>query len=153
MDLAVISLIESGAMESKDFIRTENYNLRLKPAGARKVVNEFSSMLNEKVNYQGKESTWSYVIFLKVRELAHYLTTKKEKLDFVKPEYEIERVDSYEIRQKILNISYVDWKKLGFSKGTLHYMKQIAKSDKPFTLEAHVLERVNKWEALVSSQK
>ena len=59
----------------------------------------------------------------------------------------------YDIRQKILNISYVDWKKLGFSKGTLHYMKQNAKSDKPFTLNSQVLERVNKWEALVSSQK
>ncbi|MPN26885.1 hypothetical protein SDC9_174311 [bioreactor metagenome] len=101
-------------------------------------------MLNKKVNYQGKESTWGYVIFLKVRELAHYLTSKKEKLDFVKPEYEIERIDSYNIRQKILNISYVDWKKLGLSKGTLHYMKQNAMSDKPFTLNAHVLERVNK---------
>jgi CRISPR-associated protein Cas1 len=33
VDLTVISLIESGAMESKDFIRTENYNLRLKPTG------------------------------------------------------------------------------------------------------------------------
>lgn len=153
VDLAVISLVESGAMESKDFIRTENYNLRLKPTGARKIVNEFSNMLNEKVSYQGKESTWSYVIFLKVRELAHYLTSKKEKLDFVKPEYEIERIDSYEIRQKILSISYVHWKKLGYSKGTLHYMKQNAKSDKPFTLNSHVLERVNKWKALVSGQK
>jgi len=47
----------------------------------------------------------------------------------------------------------VDWKKLGFSKGSLHYMKQNAKSDKPFTLNAHVLERVNNWEALASSQK
>jgi CRISPR-associated protein Cas1 len=28
VDLAVISLVESGVMESKDFIRTENYNLR-----------------------------------------------------------------------------------------------------------------------------
>ncbi len=70
----------------------------------------------------------------------------KKDLNFIKPEYEIERVDSYEIRHKILNISYADWKKLGFSKGALHYMKQNAKSDKPFTLNAHVLERVNKWE-------
>ena len=85
---------------------------------------------------------------MKVRELTHYPTNKKEKLDFVKPEYEIERIDSYDIRQKILSISYVDWKKLGFSKGTLHYMKQNAKSDKPFTLNACFLERVNKWEAL-----
>ncbi|KKG32695.1 CRISPR-associated endonuclease Cas1 [Methanosarcina mazei] len=99
VDLAVISLIESGAMETKDFIRTENYNLRLKPTGARKTVNEFSNMLNKKVNYQGKESTWGYVIFLKVRELAHFLTSKKEKLDFVKPEYEIERIDSYDIAE------------------------------------------------------
>ena len=55
VDLAVISLVERGAMESKDFIRTENYNLRLKPTGARKIVNEFSNMLKKKVNYQGKE--------------------------------------------------------------------------------------------------
>ncbi|AKB17993.1 hypothetical protein [Methanosarcina sp. WWM596] len=125
----------------------------LKPAGARKIVNEFSNMLNKKVNYQGKESTWGYFIFLKVIKLAHYLTSKKEKLDFIKPEYEIERIDPYDIRQKILNISYVDWKQLGFSKGTLHYMKQNAKSDKPFSLNAHVLERVSKWESLVSGQK
>lgn len=59
---------------------------------------------------------------------------QKGKLDFVKPEYEIERIDSYDRRQKILNIFYVDWKKLGFSKETVHYMKQNAKSDKPFTL-------------------
>jgi len=98
VDLAVISLVESGAMESKDFIRTENYNLRLKPTGARKIVNEFSNMLNKKVSYQGKESTWGYVVFLEARELAHYLTSKKEKMDFVKPEYEIERIDSQEIR-------------------------------------------------------
>ena len=112
----------------------------MKPTGTRKIVNEFSSMLNKKVSYQGRESTWEDVIFLKVRELAHYLTSKKEKLYFVEPEYEIERIDSYDIRQKILNISYVGWKKLGFSKGTLHYMKQNALLDKPFTLNAHVRE-------------
>lgn len=51
-------------------------------------------------------------------------------MDFVKFEYEIEIPDSYNIRQRILKVSYVDWKKLGFSKGTLNYMKQSAKSDK-----------------------
>jgi CRISPR-associated protein Cas1 len=38
---------------------------------------------------------------------------------------------------------YVEWKKMGFSKGTLHYMKQNAKGDKPFTLNAHVREKLN----------
>ena len=68
-------------------------------------------------------------------------------------EFGVQRVDSHEIKQKILSISYVDWKKLGFSKGTLHYMRQNAKSDKPSSLNAQVLERVSKWEALVSGEQ
>ncbi len=45
-------------------------------------------------------------------------------------------------RKKIIEMPYTDWKKLGYSKGTLHYMKQNAKGDKPFTLNAHVRERL-----------
>jgi CRISPR-associated protein Cas1 len=57
-----------------------------------------------------------------------------------------ERQDSEEIKKKILSISYTDWKNMGFSKGTLHYMKQNAKADKPFTLNAQVRERLEMWE-------
>jgi len=35
----------------------------------------------------------------------------------------------------ILNISYVNWKKTGYSKRTLYHMKQNVNSDKLFTLE------------------
>lgn len=59
---------------------------------------------------------------------------------WTRPEYEIEKIDSYDIRQKILNIFYVGWKVLRFSKRTLYYMKQNTKSDKPFTLKSHFLE-------------
>lgn len=153
VDLVVINLVENGTMDKKDFIVTENYNLRLRGFGGKKVANEFSNILNKPSNYGGKQTTWGSILLIKARELAHNLTGKSKELDFVSPEFGVNRVDSHEIRQKILSISYVDWKKLGFSKGTLHYMKQNAKSDKPFTLNAHVLERVNKWEALVSGQK
>jgi CRISPR-associated protein Cas1 len=40
------------------------------------------------------------------------------------------------------NPPYTEWKNMGFSKGTLHYMKQNAKGDKPFTLNAHARERL-----------
>jgi CRISPR-associated protein Cas1 len=43
--------------------------------------------------------------------------------------------------------------KTGFSKGTLHYMKQNTKSDKLFMLNSHVLERVKAWENLVSGAR
>ncbi len=142
VDLAVINLIETEKIDTKDFIRTESYSLRLKPTGAKKVTEEFQSWMNKKVPYQKNAVTWNYAFLLKTRELVQYLVEKRKAIDFSKPEFTIDRQDSDDIRQKILSISYTDWKNLGFSKGTLHYMKQNAKADKPFTLNAHVRERL-----------
>jgi CRISPR-associated protein Cas1 len=58
----------------------------------------------------------------------------------------MEFTDSEDVRQKILGISYSEWKQMGFSKGTLHYMKKNAEADKPFSLNVHVRERVEMWE-------
>jgi len=38
---------------------------------------------------------------------------------------------------------------MGFSKGILHYMKHNSRSDKPFTLNAHVKKRLENWIELV----
>ncbi len=92
---------------------------------------------------------WSCVMLLKGRELAHYLTGKKRTLDFMAPKYQVDRIGSADIRRKILSIAYADWKKLGFSKGTLHYMKQNAKGDQLFTLNKHVMTRLNLWDQSV----
>lgn len=129
----MITLIESEAMTKGDFVRTESYNLRLRPTGARKVTGEVNRWFNKTVQYQGKEYPWHYVMLLKARQLAHCLVGKKMP-DFVAPAYTVERQDSDAIRQKILDMPYAEWKKVGFSKGTLHHMKQNAKSGKPFTL-------------------
>jgi CRISPR-associated protein Cas1 len=53
---------------------------------------------------------WSYALLLKTRELAQSLVEKKKDIDFCKPAYNVERQDSEDIRQKILNISYTDGK-------------------------------------------
>ena len=100
------------------------YFLRLRPSGAKKVTEEFNKWVNKKVTYQGKLVIWSYALLLKTRELAHYRVEKRKTIDFSKPYYAVERQDSEDIRQKILSISYTDWKKMGFFKSTLHHMKQ-----------------------------
>nr|WP_300104892.1 hypothetical protein [Methanosarcina sp.] len=41
--------MENNTMDKKDFVVTENYNLRLKGLGAKKIVNEFSNMLKKTV--------------------------------------------------------------------------------------------------------
>jgi CRISPR-associated protein Cas1 len=102
--------------------------------------------MNKKVPYQKNSVTWNYALLLKTRELVQCLIEKRKAIDFSKPEFTIHRQDSDDIRQKILSISYTEWKNMGFSKGTLHYMKQNAKADKPFTLNAHVRERLEMWE-------
>ena len=71
---------------------------------------------------------------------------KRKTVEFCKPVYVVERHDSDDMRKKIIDMPYTEWKKVGFSKGTLHYMKQNAKSNKPFTLNAHVRERMDNWE-------
>ena len=96
--MAVINLVENGTMDKKDFIVTENYNLRLRGLGGKKVANEFSNLLNKPVSYGDKQTTWGSVLLLKARELAHNLTGKPKELDFVSPEFGVQRVDSHEIR-------------------------------------------------------
>jgi hypothetical protein len=63
-----------------------------------------------------------YAILLKTRELVQYPVEKRKTIDFSKPEFTIERQDSDDIRQKILSISYTDWKNMGFSKDTFQLL-------------------------------
>ncbi|NPE30675.1 CRISPR-associated endonuclease Cas1 [Methanococcoides sp. SA1] len=146
VDLTVMNLIEKGVMDSKDFVRTESFSLRLRPTGARKVTAEFNSVMNGKVEYRKKNSFWSSVLLVKARELSHHLVGKRKTIEFVNPAYVDERDDSDSLRKKIIDMSYTEWEKMGFSKGTLHYMKQNAMGDSPFTLNIHVRERLEMWE-------
>jgi CRISP-associated protein Cas1 len=122
------------------------YMLRLRSTDARKITDEINVWLNKTVDYQGKETSWDYVIFLKARELAHYLVGKQKSLDLVNPNYSISRQDADDMRKKILSIPYTEWKRRGFSKGTLHYMKKNAEGDQPFTLNKHVMTRLDQWD-------
>jgi len=142
IDLAVISVIENDIFEKKDFIRTENYNLRLRPSGAKKLLTEIEKQFNKVVEFNGKSCSWHYIILTKTRELASFLMKRRKTIDFTEPTFELDVIDTKEIREKILLIPYSKAKDYGFSKGTLHYMKQNAKSNKPFTLNKHVKERL-----------
>ena len=64
------------------------------------------------------------------------------EINFCTPSYKLDRIDNKELRDKILSISYTEWKKLGFSKGTLHQLKEKAKSDKPFKLQKRVKDKL-----------
>lgn len=146
VDLAVISAIEKNLMDKRDFIRTENYNLRLRPSGAKKLVKEILYQFNRKVKHRSREYTWSYVLMTQTLDLAHYLIGKKKKLDFASPVPDLNRNDTTEMREKILKTSIYRWHKKGFSKGTLSNLKKNARSDKSFKVNKHVRDRLEEME-------
>ncbi|WP_244603503.1 hypothetical protein [Methanococcoides sp. NM1] len=78
--------------------------------GVRKVTEEFNSVMNGKVEYRKKNSTWSAVLLLKARGLSHHLVGKRKTIEFSKPSYKIERHDSDDMRKKILDMTYTEWK-------------------------------------------
>ena len=63
-------------MDKKYSIIIESYNLKLRNSGAKKIVSEFSNMLNKTVGYGDKQITWGSSLLLKTRKLAHYLVGK-----------------------------------------------------------------------------
>ena len=101
-------------MDKKDFIRTENYSLRLRPSGARKVTAEFNSVINGKVEYRKKNSSWSSALLVKARELSHHLVGKRKAVEFKTSSYKVERDDTDLLRKKIIEMPYTEWKKVGF---------------------------------------
>lgn len=104
--------------------------LKLPNSNQREVSGQFSSNVpDQKASYE-----WSYVVSLKARELAHQIVGKRKLIDFSCPEPNLKREDTYELREKILTMPYSEWKKMGYSKGTLHYLKLNAKEDKPFKI-------------------
>jgi CRISP-associated protein Cas1 len=143
IDLVVIDAIERKIFTKKDFIRTENYNLRLRPNGAKKLTEQIAIQFSRKARYKGQLCSWYHIIQSSVLDLTHYLLGKKKLIDFTKPELELgERIDNDELREKILAVPYAKWGKLGYSKGTLHPLKQKAKDGKPFTVTAEVMEKI-----------
>lgn len=142
VDITIIQALERNIFHKKDFIRTEDYIIRLRPSGVKKLVEELDKTFSQTVKYHNQNNQWGMVIRIKAQELSNYLIGKQKGIDLSLPEPILERVDNIELRNKILNLSYNEREKMGFSKGTLHYMKQNAKTNKPFTLNQHVRERL-----------
>jgi CRISPR-associated protein Cas1 len=53
----------------------------------RKLTAEFNNIMNSKVEYRKKNSSWGSVLLLKARELNHQFVGKRKRIEFSKPVY------------------------------------------------------------------
>jgi len=143
VDIAIFSGLEKGLFMKKDFLRTRNYNTRMWPTGIKKLMGEIVSQFSKSAQYKNYNREWGNIIVEKAHDLAQHLIGKRKTLDFSDPSPQLYREDSTAIREKILNMDYSTWEKNGFSKGTLHYMKRNANSEKPFKIYEKVRNKLD----------
>lgn len=142
VDVTLIEALERHQFDRRDFLLTENYNVRIRPEGVRRLIGLVDARLTSKAMYGRKLWEWGNVVVAKADELARYLTHERKTLDFTTPGPELRADDAEVMRQRILGMSYSEWKKAGFSKGTLHELKAKARKPEPFKIHDKVMERL-----------
>jgi CRISPR-associated protein Cas1 len=143
VDKTIIQAIENETFNKYDFIRSDDRTIQLRPDSVKRLIEELDKTFSQLAKYKGRNHQWYVMIQIKAQELALYLTNNLKVLDFYRPEPYIEKLDSRELREKILRISYSDWKKMGYSHGSLHYLKKCASSNKPLKLTKQNAEKLD----------
>lgn len=142
VDVTIIEALERKVFSKKDFIMTENYNIRLRPDATRRLVSLMEVRFMSKVTYGKKNWEWGSIIVQKTVELGKYLNGERKTLDLSDPCPALVRDDSTVLREKILNLSYAEWADMGYSKGTLHQLKKKARGERPFKIYSRVGKRI-----------
>lgn len=125
VDLSVLQILEEKKLKKADFIVTENYHLRLKPATAKILIEKIRLNMDTKVAYKrGKQYSYQSILFEYVQELANFVIGKRTDLQLDIPSIRIRRTDTLELRNKVLALSSAERSRLGINKLTLWYQKK-----------------------------
>ncbi|OLD41853.1 MAG: CRISPR-associated endonuclease Cas1 [Thaumarchaeota archaeon 13_1_40CM_2_39_4] len=145
IDLSVIQLLEERKLKKSDFIVTENYHIRLKQSAAKALIEKISINFNKKVMYKrNKRYSYQSILLDNVQQLANLISDKckGDSSIFTIPKIVIERNDSLNMRERILNMSPAERKYLGINKSTLWYMKRNVAAGKKIKVYDKVLNRL-----------
>ncbi|MEM0143651.1 MAG: hypothetical protein QXL94_06840, partial [Candidatus Parvarchaeum sp.] len=74
--------------------------------------------------------------------LYNYIIGKSSRPQFKVPEFRIKREDSTDIRNKVLNLTLQDRKRLGINKSTLWYIQKHIKEGKKVKVYGKVVEKI-----------
>jgi hypothetical protein len=96
----------------------------------------------ERLKYKGHALKWDTVIEQKTVEFGRYLVGRTGKLSFSEPSPTLRRLDSLELRSRILGLSQSEAKKLGIGKSTFHYLRNKAAGDHPFKVYNKIGDRL-----------
>jgi CRISPR-associated protein Cas1 len=143
VDLCVIQAFETQELTPQDFaFRRDDYLYRIQWEGKMRFLNILRETFNSGVNYKGRTLKWDTVIQEKTNELARYLSGESYSISFDEPSPIIERVNSREVRERILSLTEKQAGELGIGKSTLHYLRKRARDSEPFKIYGKVKEKL-----------
>ena len=144
IDLSVIQLLEEKPRLLKsDFIVTENYYIRLREKTAKRLIEKIRSNFNTRVSYKKKNYSYQIILLDMVQILANHIAGKSINLEFNVPEMKIQRNDTIELQDKILEMTPKQRKESGINKSTLWYMKKNIQSGKTVKIYDKILGKIN----------
>jgi CRISPR-associated protein Cas1 len=142
-DVSVMEAFESRVLDLPDFYFTgDDYRYRFEAEAKQRFLDLLRERFNSVVRCSGRASRWDTVIEQKAVELGRYLVGRTGRLDFSEPPARLARVDSLELRKRIVNLSQSEACRLGIGKSTLHYLRKKAKRDRSFSLYRNVREKL-----------
>jgi len=125
IDISVLQLLEEKKIKKLDFITTENYHIRLREDAAKMLIDKINSNFNAKYNYKNNKQ-YSYQIILQdnLQQLSNFIMERKREFEFNIPRMKLSRNDNLKLKEKILNMTIDERKRLGINKSTLWYIKK-----------------------------
>lgn len=143
-DVTVLEAFKSGVLDLNDFyFLGDDYRYRIEVEAKRRFLRLLREQFNSGVEYKGKNWKWDTIILRKTLELARFLKGKAKTLDFTEPSPDLERIDSIDLRKRILELSQKEARELRIGKSTLHYLRKNAKSEKSFKIYRKVAEKLS----------
>jgi len=125
IDISAIQLLEEKKIKKSDFIITENYHTILEDDVAKLLIEKINSNFNARYNYKnGKNYSYQIILQDNLQQLANFIVDKKKEFDFVIPKIRLNRNDNLQLREKVLNMTSDERKRLGINKSTLWYIKK-----------------------------
>jgi CRISPR-associated protein Cas1 len=143
IDVSVVHAFESGTLDLHDFYFTgDDYRYRFEVGAKQRFIDLIRERFNVGVAYNGRVLKWDTVIEEKTNELGRFLLGKRPSIDFTEPVPKLERMDSRELRAKILALTASQAKHIGIGASTLHSLRRRARNENCFRLYAGVQERL-----------
>ena len=140
--LSVLQLLEEKELKKTDFIVTENYHIRLHETTAKRLIERIKINFNTTTLHRNMSYKNQVLISENLRILTNYISGNINNLSFTLPEIKLKRNDHIDLKQKILDMSSEERRRLGINKSTLWYMKKNLKEGKKIKIYGKMIKKL-----------